>query len=231
MTHPLALGGASAFIALNALLMPVAFVKGWPRGVAERFQSMLVSGCEAPRGWPAEEQVFVVREAAGTRVVHTESGTFEDWELPLASRNDTIFSVGCGGAPEVARLWSPVWVRHERRFNVFNMTAGRGATPEESAEPARAYIADVAARGQDVTLLERLARDGRISAVKVAWPGVLNNALMLAAGCVYAGALCALPGYAQRRRLAMWAAGVCPRCRYEVGNMARCPECGAERGR
>lgn len=58
--------------------------------------------------------------------------------------------------------------------------------------------------------------------------GLAVNALVFAA-CVCVPALLVRIGLEPVLRRRHWARGVCGRCRYEVGDLERCPECGAER--
>lgn len=73
-----------------------------------------------------------------------------------------------------------------------------------------------------------LADGERAIPTRVVWRGLIMN-LALYTLVVYG--VC-VPVLVYSRRFVMrrrWSRGVCGRCRYEVGSLDRCPECGAER--
>lgn len=60
--------------------------------------------------------------------------------------------------------------------------------------------------------------------------GIINSTIMVVSGLLLSISLAWVPRLARERRerlrLEAVAAGLCPRCRYAMGPLARCPECG-----
>lgn len=230
--HPATWAAAVAFLVVNFVL--VAAPEGWwPADARRTCRAVLLSGCGAPEGWPGTEQLFIVTGEDGRlRIVQTESGTFEDWELPLASRLARIVSAGLTSSVDIVRAWSPLWVWHERKIWLFDIASGPeqegGAGPKgANAAMSRAFAEHLRKEGVSESLTQELLRSGRAACVRIAWLGVMNELLVLAAAWLVLQAPWVWKGWRKRRRERLLQRGVCPACGYEFGGSARCPECGA----
>ena len=144
------------------------------------------------------------------RYDYAESGSFEPWAAPMWVLSRSSIS------GDSDRVWSSV------------ITIGYGwpsvSFASDFDELNRNLVTGIAyeAIGSGVLGIPRALP------TRVVWGGLLIN-LALYALVVYG--VC-VPALVYGRRFVLrrrWSRGVCGHCRYEVGMLDRCPECGAER--
>lgn len=217
------LGLSLLFLACD--FVTVALPWYWDRAPID-LRAPLVGASVRTDGWPLVENVFVVTGPAAPRLVRMDFGSFEDWELPLASRIHTILDVRVGGSLNVHGLWSPLATSHARTLTVTNMSNGLPASPEFRQLAETVYREDLLRRGFDGAPVERLIGTGSLKVWRPAWVGIANELLVVAAFLGAIASAGAVGDARRRRRARLLAAGTCPWCGYHVAGMERCPECG-----
>lgn len=223
LRSPWVLAVATLFLLADFVLVALPWY--WD-GLGADLRPAMVRSAAQVRRWPPVENVFVVTGEGAPRLIHVDTGSFDDWELPLASRIHTILNVRVTGAPRAEGLWSPLWVSHRRVLAVTDTSTGEPASPELRDLAARTYATDLSAREYDPRYVTALTSEGIISVIRMVWPGVANELLVILAFVALVCSLGSISDLRAAKRLRLLASGVCPWCRYTVGEMARCPECG-----
>lgn len=211
------------FLIFNFIM--VALPWHWVRAKAD-LRPLLLGDSVRITGWPPVENVFVVIGPDSPRLVRVDSGSFEDWELPLASRLHTILDVRVTGMPRADGLWSPLWVTHRRALSIVNISTGQPADEAERALALGVYGNDLMSRGVKAPLVDALLEHGEVRAVRPAWGGIANEALVLLAFAAFLASMGSVADLLAARRRRLLEAGICPDCRYHAGRLDRCPECG-----
>jgi len=177
--------------------------------------------------------VTLVDEGGAYRALDLDAESADELAMVLGSAPETVVTVTIFRRSRAFGLIFGVavrersWVSARRSGDVWEgvrtprevLDATAAALERDGASPAPAWIP----RGE-----ERRTR--------VLWRGIAGTAAWFAALAVFVASLGWIGDRRRARRLARLGKGACPQCGYDLrgttgaADLARCPECGAERG-
>lgn len=197
-------------------------------------------------------QWYIVDDPSSPRFVPTDSGSFEDWELPFTSRLVRIYSVNTSIQPRLRGLWSPVATHVEYVVRIKVLVRGEEASEQNGGDHANGQPAInramelfvtnmVSLEGEhkalrtlepipaDTASLKREAVWRSAPVVTFQWLGILNDAVVVLAGALAVISLTGWLTWRQRREARILRAHKCPGCGYGLTGLrdTTCPECGA----
>lgn len=254
LQRPLIAVAALSFLALNTALVPFGHLLPKSLSALNLKPYMLGTMREwNDEQWPSIGQWYIVDDPSSPRFVPTDSGSFEDWELPFTSRVVRIYSVNTSVLPRVRGVWSPVGVEVEYQVRIRVLVRGEEgseATQTESGANSQSaidralelFVANmVSIEGEHKALRtlkpvsnqpssqghERVWSSGPV--IFPRWRGLINDAFVLIAGTLAAISLTGWRTWKLRRDARMLRANKCPGCGYGLAGLrdATCPECGA----
>lgn len=188
---------------------------GWKVGTARRLGTI---------------SLYVIKDHGRMRVEDTEVRSTEGLLAALQRDPDSI-SRAIITYQRIARGWLDV-VRFDDHYELELRPLGR--TPWSDAELDAARVAvlgwlDSRDQGNKPFVAAAL-REPDSASREWNTPGLLNTAGIVIAAALFAGSLAWVPRLiSERKRIRRQrdiAAGLCPRCRYAMGSIPRCPECG-----
>jgi len=231
LQRPWIAAAAALFMLLNLLTVPLGPWLASHRAPTPNFYPRFFPRNWRPPQWPIAGQYFIVNNPTSPRFVDADSGgSFDDWELPLASRATVILSVVQKDRATPLGWWSPVALRCESTTTISLLSTG-DPLKEDTAKALAFYCDNIEDRDGKSQFTRDLRDNGRTAITRVLWKGVLNDAIVLIALGFLVVSLAGLPAWKRRRDAAKLARGVCPRCGYALTGLSTgsaCPECGAK---
>jgi hypothetical protein len=128
---------------------------------------------------------FVVVGEDDRRVLHTDHGTFEEWELPLATRVEEIVSVTTRGAARRVGVVSDYAMVVRYWAEMIDISTGRPPQADLERDVNAAMVQDLAASGFDAAAARGVFGGGGHIQRIMLWRGIVNDSLLVVLAVVW----------------------------------------------